>query len=120
MYATGISIRPLRSRHRAWLPGAWRLALLALLVVLASLALARVEQFTALRAEGDPLAATDVLQLNVVRITDDLYFGDGIDCGRDEEPIPAITRRRVDAIEQVNGLSGPGIEAGESLQLPPP
>jgi len=40
MYATGISIRPLSSRHRAWLPGAWRLALLALLVVLASLALA--------------------------------------------------------------------------------
>ena len=28
-------------------------------------------------------------------------------------------RERVDAIERLNGLSGPMIEAGETLQLPP-
>jgi LysM repeat protein len=32
----------------------------------------------------------------------------------------ADPRERVDAIERQNGLNGPQITAGESLQLPPP
>ena len=32
----------------------------------------------------------------------------------------ADTRERVDAIERLNGLGGPVIVAGETLQLPPP
>jgi LysM repeat protein len=32
----------------------------------------------------------------------------------------ADPRERVDSIERLNGLSGPQIAVGESLQLPPP
>ena len=104
MYAAGISIRPLRSRHRAWLPGAWRLALLALLVVLASLGLARVA-----------MGGTAPAQSTVVVRPGDTLWSIAVAHYPNDDP-----RERVDAIEQVNGLSGPGIEVGESLQLPPP
>ena len=104
MYAAGLSIRPLRSGRRPLegLRHAGRWLLVATLIVLASLALARV-------ALGGTTPATTTV---VVQPGDSLW---SIAVARYPG---ADTRERVDAIERLNGLSSPVIAAGETLQLP--
>ena len=106
MYAAGSSIRPLRSARRPFegLRHAGRGLLVAALIVLASWGLARV-------AVGGTAPATTTV---VVQPGESLW---SIAAARYPG---ADTRERVDAIERLNGLSGPVIEAGETLQLPPP
>ena len=104
MYAAGLSTRPLRSAHRGGGRvhglGCWVLVTGAL--VGASLALARV-------AAG----ATAPVERMVVQPGDSLW---SIAAARYPSDDP---RERVDAIERLNGLSGPTIVVGESLLLPP-
>lgn len=102
MYAAGLSIRPMRSRHRSWLPGAWRVVLAAAFLILVSLLLARVA-----------VGGTAGVQTVVVQPGDTLW-SIAVAHYPDADP-----RERVDAIERQNGLTGPQIAAGESLQLPP-
>lgn len=107
MYAAGSSIRPLHSAHwggRAHLRHLGRWVLVVPLIVFASLALARVA------LGGAAPAITTV----VVQPGDSLW---AIAAARYPS---ADTRERVDAIERLNGLSGPVIVAGETLQLPNP
>jgi len=106
MYAAGSSIRPLRSARRRFegLRHAGRWLLVAALIVLASWGLARV-------ALGGTAPATTTV---VVQPGESLW---SIAAARYPG---ADTRERVDAIERLNGLNGPVIEAGETLQLPPP
>jgi len=107
MYAAGSSIRPLRSAHsgsQAHLRHLGRWALVVALIVFASLALARV-------ALGGTVPATTTV---VVQPGDSLW---AIAAARYPG---ADTRERVDSIERLNGLSGPVIVAGETLQLPTP
>jgi LysM repeat protein len=103
MYAAGASIRPLRSAHRG---GHWRhlgrWVLVTILIVVASLALARV----ALGGTA-PVTTTVVVQP-----------GDSLWAIAEAHYPGADTRERVDAIERLNGLSGPVIVAGETLLLP--
>ena len=102
MYATGYSIRPLRSRREAPLRhlGRWSLVLLA--AALISVGLSKV-------ALGDthPVAATVVVQPGdtLWGIAAARYPGDDV-------------RVRVDEIERLNGLHSPQIGVGEVLQLP--
>ena len=103
MYAAGISIRPMRSRHRSWLPGAWRVVLAAAFLILVSLLLAKVA-----------VGGTAGVQSVVVQPGDTLW-SIAVAHYPDADP-----RERVDAIERQNGLNGPQITAGESLQLPAP
>ena len=104
MYAAGFSIRPLRSARRPFegLRHAGRWLLVVALIVLASWGLARV-------ALGGTAPATTTV---VVQPGDSLW---SIAAARYPG---ADTRERVDAIERLNGLSGPVIAAGETLQLP--
>ena len=104
MYAAGSSIRPFRSARRPLdgLRHAGRWLLVAALIVLASLALARV-------ALGGTAPATTTV---VVHPGDSLW---SIAAARYPG---ADTRERVDAIERLNGLGSPVIVAGETLQLP--
>ena len=94
------------SAHRpgAGLRHVGRWMLVAGLIVLASWALARV-------ALGGTASVTTTV---VVRQGDSLW---SIAAARYPG---ADTRERVDAIERLNGLGGPVIVAGETLQLPPP
>ena len=104
MYAAGLSIRPFRSargpfeglRHL----GGW--LLVAALIVLASLVLAR-----------GALGGTAPASVTVV-----VQPGDSLWSIAATHYPGADTRERVDAIERLNGLSGPVIVAGETLQLP--
>jgi LysM repeat protein len=73
------------------------------LIVFASLALARIA-----------LGGTEPVGTVVVQPGDTLW---AIAAARYPG---ADTRERVDAIERLNGLGGPVIVAGETLQLPPP
>jgi nucleoid-associated protein YgaU len=104
MYAAGSAIRPLPSARRPFggLRHLGRWLLVSALIVLASLALARV-------ALGGTAPATVTV---VVQPGDSLW---SIAAARYPG---ADTRERVDAIERLNGLSSPVIVAGETLQLP--
>ena len=102
MYATGYSIRPLRSRREAPLRHLGRCSLVVLAVGALALGLSKV-------ALGDtpPVVATVVVQpgdtlwgIAAVR-----YPGDDV-------------RVRIDEIERLNGLHSPQIDVGEVLQLP--
>jgi LysM repeat protein len=104
MYAAGMSIRPLRSRQPSALRHLGRWALVALLLIVASLSLARV-------ALGGIAPAVVTV---VVQPGDSLW---SIAVSRYPADDP---RARVDAIERLNGLSGPTIVVGETLHLPPP
>jgi LysM repeat protein len=102
MYATGYSIRPLRSRRKAPLEhiGRWSLVLVA--VAALALGLSKVAL-----GETPPVISTVVVQPG-----DTLW---GIAAGR--YPGDDI-RVRIDEIERLNGLHGPQIAVGEVLQLP--
>ncbi len=104
MYATGSSIRPLRSVHAPFegLRHLGRWLLVATLLALASLALARV-----VLGGTAPASVTVVVQP-----------GDSLWAIAAAHYPGTDTRERVDAIERLNGLSGPVIVAGETLQLP--
>ena len=104
MYAAGLSIHPLHVRQPSGLRHAGRWLLVALLLVLASVALARV----ALGGTA-PADATVVVQP-----------GETLWSIAAARYPTADTRERVDAIERLNGLSSPRIEVGEVLQLPAP
>jgi nucleoid-associated protein YgaU len=101
MYATGYSIRPLRSRREAPLRhlGRWSLVLLAAAAL--ALGLSKV-------ALGDtpPVVSTMVVQPGdtLWGIAAARYPGDDV-------------RVRIDEIERLNGLHGPQIDVGEVLQL---
>ncbi len=104
MYAAGSSIRSLRLAHR---PGGGlrhlgRWVLVVALIALAFWGLARV-------AQGGTAPVTTTV---VVQPGDSLW---SIAAARYPG---ADTRERVDAIERLNGLGGPVIVAGETLQLP--
>ncbi len=101
MYAAGFAIRPhtpLRSDRALRRVYRWALVLMAALVVM--LALSRV-------AWGGTASETVVVQPGdtLWTIAAAHYPGDD-------------TRARVDQIEQLNNLSSPVIEAGETLRLP--
>ncbi len=101
MYAAGSAIRPhtpLRSDRALRRVYRWALVLMAALVVM--LALSRV-------AWGGTASETVVVQPGdtLWTIAAAHYPGDD-------------TRTRVDQIEQLNNLSSPVIEAGETLRLP--
>ena len=104
MYVAGSSIRPI-----AWTPqasaarhlGRWLLA--GILVVLAGWLLARVA------FGGTP----PEYQTVVVQPGDTLWS-----IATAHYPA-ADPRERISAIEALNGLSGPGIVVGETLELPP-
>ena len=102
MYAAGYAIRPLRSRRELPLRHLGRWAVVALAVVAISLGLAKV-------ALGDAGSTQTVV---VVQPGDTLW---GIAAAR--YPGDDV-RVRVDEIERLNGLQGPGIEVGETLRLP--
>ncbi len=104
MYAAGLATRPLRSGHRGGgrVHGLGRWVLVTGALVGASLALARV-------AAGD----TAPVERVVVQPGDSLW---SIAAARYPSDDP---RERVNAIEQLNGLSGPTIVVGETLLLPP-
>jgi nucleoid-associated protein YgaU len=104
MYVAGLSIRPQRTAPDSGWRHLGRWLLIAGLIVLASWALARV-------ALGGTAPVTTTV---VVQPGDSLW---SIAAARYPG---ADTRERVDAIERLNGLSGPVIVAGETLQLPPP
>jgi nucleoid-associated protein YgaU len=102
MYAAGRAIKPVRPPKTARLRGLGRWLLVAVMMLAVSVALARV-------AAGGTAPVGRV----VVQPGDTLW---SIAAARYPGDDP---RERVDAIERLNGLSGPGIEAGETLLLPP-
>jgi LysM repeat protein len=102
MYATGYTIRPLRSRRELPLRHLGRWAVVVLAVIAISLGLSKV-------ALGDAGTAQAVV---VVQPGDTLW---GIAAAR--YPGDDV-RMRVDEIERLNGLQDPGIEVGETLRLP--
>jgi LysM domain len=102
MYAVGYSIHPLRSSHRAPLRHFGRWALVMVAVIGVSVGLSKVAL-----GDGRPVDAPVLVQPG-----DTLW---GIAAAR----YPADdVRVRVDEIERLNGLHGPGIEVGETLRLP--
>ena len=102
MYATGYSIRPLRSSRQAPLRHLGRWALVMVAVVCVSVGLSKV-------ALGDtpPVNATVVVQPG------DTLWGIATARYPDDD-----VRVRVDEIERLNGLLSPQIEVGETLRLP--
>ena len=101
MYASGDSIRPIRSsRSDQALRRLYRWALVFVAALAVMLALSRI-------AHGGEAAATVVVQPGdtLWSIAADRYPGDD-------------TRARVDDIERLNNLSGPVIVVGETLRLP--
>jgi len=102
MYAAGYAIRPLRSRRELPLRHLGRWAVVLLAVIAISLGLSKV-------ALGDSGTVQAVV---VVQPGDTLW---GIAAAR--YPGDDV-RVRVDEIERLNGLQGPGIEVGEILRLP--
>ena len=103
MYATGLSIRPLRSRHRTWLRGAWRAVAIVGLLAAASVGLA-----------GVALGGGAPSQTSLTVRPGDTLWSIAVAHYPDADP-----RERIDAIERLNSLNGPQIEVGENLQLPP-
>jgi nucleoid-associated protein YgaU len=102
MYATGYSIRPLRSGRQAPLRHLRRWALVLVAIACVSVGLAKV-------AHGD----TPQVNASVVVQPGDTLWG--IAAARYPQD---DTRVRVDEIERLNGLKSPQIEVGELLQLP--
>ena len=102
MYATGYSIRPLRSRREAPLRHLGRWSLILLAVAGLAVGLSKV-------ALGD---TTTVVSTVVVQPGDTLW---GIAATR--YPGDDV-RMRIDEIERLNGLHSPRIDVGEVLQLP--
>jgi len=102
MYATGYGIRPLRSSRRSGVRRVGGIAAVLGLVAGVSVSLAVV-------AHGGtaPVVTTVVVQPGdtIWSIAVAHYPTDDV-------------RARVDDIERANGLSGPRIEAGETLRLP--
>src|ERR1700694_4114963 len=102
MYATGYSIRPLRSSRQAPLRHIRRWALVLVAMACVSVGLSKV-------ALGDTPQGNATV---VVQPGDTLW---GIAAARYPQD---DTRVRVDEIERLNGLRGPGIEVGETLRRP--
>jgi nucleoid-associated protein YgaU len=102
MYATGYSVRPLRSSRQAPLRHFRRWALVVVALACVSVGLSKV-------AFGD----TPQVNATVVVQTGDTLWA--IAAARYPED---DTRVRVDEIERLNGLQSPQIEVGELLQLP--
>jgi LysM repeat protein len=102
MYAAGYSIHPLRSSRRGPLPHLGRWALVMVAVIGVSLGLSKV----VLGVDG-PVDASVVVQPGdtLWGIAAARYPGDDV-------------RMRVDEIERLNGLHGPQIDVGETIQLP--
>jgi nucleoid-associated protein YgaU len=99
MYAAGYAIRP--RPIRLWRhAGRWALALLVILLVGCGLARSVI-------GDTAPTETTVVVQPG------DTLWAIAATRYPDADP-----RERVEAIEQLNGLSGPRIEAGEVLRLP--
>ena len=102
MYATGYSIRPLRSRREAPVRHLGRWCLVVLATAALALGLSKV-------ALGDtpPVITTMVVQPGdtLWGIAAARYPGDDV-------------RVRIDEIERLNGLHSPQIGVGEVLQLP--
>ena len=103
MYAAGRSVRPLWTPQASGFRHLGRWLLAVALAVLAGWMLARVA------LGGTP----PEYQTVVVQPGDTLW---SIAAGRYPAADP---RERVQAIEALNGLSGPQIAAGETLELPP-
>ena len=102
MYAAGYAIRPLRSRRELPLRHLGRWAVVVLAVIAISIGLSEV----ALGDAGTVQAAVVVQPGDTLwGIAEARYPGDDV-------------RVRVDEIERLNGLQGPGIEVGETLRLP--
>jgi nucleoid-associated protein YgaU len=102
MYATGYSIRPLRSRRELPLRHLGRWAVVVLAVIAISIGLSEV----ALGDAGTVQAAVVVQPGDTLwGIAATRYPGDDV-------------RVRVDEIERLNGLRGAEIEVGETLRLP--
>lgn len=102
MYATGLSVSPLRSPSGARLHGLGRWLVLTLATVAASVVLAKAVA-----------GGTAPVEHIVVQPGDSLWSIAAAHYPGDDP------RERVDAIERLNGLSGPTIETGETLLLPP-
>jgi len=102
MYAAGLAVSPLRSPSGARLHRLGRWLVLAVAMVAASFILARAVAGGTAPVERVVVQPGDTLW----SIAAAHYPGD--------DP-----RARVDAIERLNGLAGPTIEAGETLLLPP-
>ena len=104
MYATGLSIKPMRSRHQPGFSDLRRWVLVAGLIGVASLSLARVA-----------LGGTATVDRTVVVQPGDTLWSIAAAHYPGADP-----RERVDAIERLNGLSGPVIIPGATLELPQP
>lgn len=104
MYVAGASIRPMRSTQPSALRHAGRWALVALLLIAASLSLAKVA-----------VGGTATVDTTVVVQPGDTLWSIAASRYPGDDP-----RERVDTIERLNGLSGPTIVVGETLHLPPP
>lgn len=104
MYATGLSIKPMRSRHQPGLRDLRRWVIVAGLIGVASLSLARVA-----------LGGTATVDRTVVVQPGDTLWSIAAAHYPGADP-----RERVDAIERLNGLSGPVIIPGATLELPQP
>ena len=102
MYATGYSIRPLRSSRQAPLRHIGRWAMVLVAVVSVSVGLSKVAL-----GDGRPVDATVIVQPG-----DTLW-----DIAAARYPADDV-RVRVDEIERLNGLQSPRIEVGETLHLP--
>lgn len=102
MYAAGFAASPVRSPSGARLRGAGRWLVGAGVMVAAGFILARAVAGGTAPVERVVVQPGDTLW----SIAATHYPGD--------DP-----RERVDAIEHLNGLSGPAIDAGETLLLPP-
>jgi nucleoid-associated protein YgaU len=102
MYATGYSIRPLRSRREAPLRHLGRWSLILLAVAALALGLSKV-----VLGDTPPVISTVVVQPGdtLWGIAAARYPGDDV-------------RVRIDEIEHLNGLHSPRIDVGEVLQLP--
>lgn len=102
MYAAGYGIRQMRASRAGGFSSAFRLAVAAGVVALASFGLA-------LAVHGSPPAASTTVVVQpgdtLWSIANARYPGDDV-------------RARVDDIEQANGLQGPVIRVGQTLQLP--
>jgi LysM repeat protein len=102
MYVAGYGIRPLRSTRHSGSRQAGRLAAMLGLVVAVSVSLAVV-------AHG---GTAPVYTKVVVQPGDTIWSIAATHYPSDD------VRARVDDIERANGMSGPRIEAGETLRLP--
>jgi hypothetical protein len=102
MYAAGFGIKPWRADRAGGVRLGWRAALAAAVIVLTGFGMA-------VAARGGTSAGPTIVVVQpgdtLWSIASQHYPGDDV-------------RDRVQDIEQANGLSGPQIEAGETLRLP--